>query len=168
MDPSTSTPAAPSCPIVSRVPILVRYSETDRMGIVHHGRYLEYLEVGRVDLMKRTGFSYRKTEEAGSFSPVTELWTRYWRSVTFDDALVVETWYRAITAVRLTFGYRITRAVESEGLDVSPTGELVAEAITLHARVDRTGRPAPYAPDFAETVGRNLIARDPSRSKLRG
>lgn len=143
--------------MTSRTPIRVRYADTDRMGIVHHAKFLEYLEMGRVELMRETGISYRELEARGILYPVIEVWVRYRRSLTFDDQITVHTWYRSLERTRVTFAYRL------EG----PDGEVAAEALTLHAQTDPRGRPVPIAPEVAERVRPNLVDEDPARGRLR-
>jgi acyl-CoA thioester hydrolase len=144
-------------PVVSRIHFLVRYAETDRMGIVHHARFLEYLEMGRVDLMKRTDLSYRDLEARDIRYPVLEVWVRYRRSITFDDELTLESWYRELTRTRITFGYLLMMA------DGSP----VAEALTLHGQTDPRGKPSAIAPEVTEKVKQHLLERDPAPGRLR-
>ena len=143
--------------IVSELTLRVRYAETDRMGIVHHARFLEYLEVGRVELLRISDLCYRGLEARGIFFPVTELWVRYRRPLTFDDELRLTTWYRDLTRTRVTFGYRLR----------GPDGEISVEALTMHAQVDEAGRPAPIDEVVATIVQANLSPDDVTRSRLR-
>jgi acyl-CoA thioester hydrolase len=143
--------------VIGRVEILVRYADTDRMGIVHHARFLEYLEIGRVDLMKRTGISYRDLEERGVLYPVLEVWVRYRKSVTFDDRLALDTWYRELTRTRVTFAYRL----------LAPDGEVAAEALTMHAQIDRAGKPQPIDEAVAAAVRTHLRDEGLPPSRLR-
>ncbi|MBI4859613.1 MAG: acyl-CoA thioesterase [Candidatus Riflebacteria bacterium] len=140
----------------SEIPILVRYAETDRMGVVHHARYFEYLEMGRVDLMKRTGISYRELEERGALYPLVESWIRYRKPVTFDDPLTLITWYRRLTRTRVTFAYRL----------LTQAGATCAEALTMHAQIDGRGRPQPLDAAVARAVRENLVDEDPTPSRL--
>lgn len=144
-------------PLTSDVRIRVRYADTDRMGIVHHARFLEYLEMGRVELMRETGISYRELEARSILYPVIEVWVRYRRSLTFDDVITVRTWYRALERTRVTFAYRLT----------GPDGAVAAEALTLHAQTDARGRPVAVSPEIAERVRPNLVDEDPARGRLR-
>jgi acyl-CoA thioester hydrolase len=138
--------------------VRVRYADTDRMGIVHHARFLEYLEMGRVELMRDTGLSYRELEERGILYPVIEVWVRYRRSLTFDDLITVETWYRALERTRVTFGYRL----------LSPAGEVAADALTLHAQTDPSGKPVAISDEIAARVRPHVIPEEPARGRLRG
>jgi acyl-CoA thioester hydrolase len=59
--------------IQSRTQVTVRYAETDMMGVVYHGSYLPWLEIGRTTLLKEMGLPYRELEAAGYFLPVLEV-----------------------------------------------------------------------------------------------
>jgi|GEM_PF-1982971 len=143
--------------IFGEIRLLVRYADTDRMGIVYHARFLEYLEVGRVDLMKKTGLSYRSLEEQGVFFPLTEVWVRYRRSVTFDDEIVLKTWYSDLGPTRLTFAYRL----------INPSGELAVEALTMHAQVDRNFRPRPVDDRLACQIRPHLMDEAVGPTRMR-
>jgi acyl-CoA thioester hydrolase len=87
--------------------IRVRYSETDQMGVVYYGNYAQYFEVGRVELLRELGTSYRKLEEAGTMLPVLELHLKYIRSAKYDDLLTVSTEIREWPDTRITFHHEI-------------------------------------------------------------
>jgi len=152
------TPSAPDRkpePCISRIPIRVRYAETDKMGVVYHGRYLEWFEMGRVDLMKATGLCYRTIESHGLAFPVTEIWSRYRESCTFDDELELESWYLELTGVRITFGYQLTRGDRT-----------LAEAISVHATLGRDRRLEPLPGDLRRKIEPHVIDRGYGRSHL--
>ncbi len=67
----------------------VRYAETDQMGFVYYGKYAEYFEVGRVELIRSMGLSYKEIEERGIFLPVVELKVQYKKPGRYDDLLRV-------------------------------------------------------------------------------
>lgn len=110
---------------VTETRIVVRFCETDLMGIVHHANYLQYFEVGRVEWLKERGFSYEKWMSAGLHLPVVEANVRYRKAARFDDELIIETRVVETTRVTMRFGYRVRRG------DV-----LIAEGDTLLACVD--------------------------------
>ncbi|HTS13489.1 MAG TPA: thioesterase family protein [Candidatus Limnocylindrales bacterium] len=113
--------------------VRVRYAETDQMGVVYHGNYFTWFEVGRVELCRRLGFEYKRMEsEDDSFIVVAEASCRYKRPARFDDLLTVRT--RVAEAQRRTvrFAYEILN---------SASGELIATGETLHVICDRNGRP---------------------------
>lgn len=71
--------------------IRVRYGETDQMGYVYYGKYAEYFEVGRVELIRSLGLSYKSIEEQGIWMPVSEFSIKYHRPGRYDDLLTVRT-----------------------------------------------------------------------------
>jgi acyl-CoA thioester hydrolase len=115
---------------VSRHPIRVRFGETDLMGIVHHGTYISYFEVGRVEYMRRRGLNYHSWTEMGFHLPVVEVYARYRKSVRFDELVILETRLTELMRVKVRFDYRLWRPLEN-GHDE----ELLAEGHTLLACV---------------------------------
>jgi acyl-CoA thioester hydrolase len=110
--------------------IRVRYCETDRMGVAHHGSYLAWFEEARTELMRRRGLAYRGLEDRGFMLPVVDLAVRYERPVTYDDEIVVWVAVREKRRASLTFCYEV------RSLD----GCVVATATTTLACVGRDGR----------------------------
>ena len=89
----------------SRTPITVRYAETDMMGVVYHGSYLPWFEVGRTDLMKQYGLPYRQLEAEGFFLPVLEVGARYLKPARYDDPLTIVTTLREKPLLRIKLEY---------------------------------------------------------------
>lgn len=113
--------------------IRVRYAETDQMGVVYHGNYFTWFEVGRVELCRQLGFEYKQMEiEDDSYIVVADAHCRYKRPARFDDVLVIRA--RVLSSQRRTvkFGYEITHQA---------SGELLATGDTMHVICDRLGRP---------------------------
>jgi len=76
----------------SSTQIRVRYAETDQMGVVYYGNYMQYLEIGRVEAIRQLGFSYKTMEEKdGILLPVIEVKIKYLRSALYDDVLTIVT-----------------------------------------------------------------------------
>jgi acyl-CoA thioester hydrolase len=117
---------------VSTSTIRVRYAETDQMGIAHHAEYLAWFEVGRTDLLRECGMTYRELEADGVRLPVIEASVRYLKPVFYDDVLQVRTELTALGGARMGFSYEVRR----EGTE----GPLATGA-TAHATVDGRGRP---------------------------
>ena len=89
--------------------IRVRYGETDQMGYVHHGNYALYFEIGRIELMRSIGISYKALEDDGVMMPVLNLTCKYLAPAKYDDELCVETEVKEIpTGARINFSYKIT------------------------------------------------------------
>ncbi|MEW7290435.1 acyl-CoA thioesterase [Aquimarina sp. 2304DJ70-9] len=94
-------------PITSETILKVRYSETDQMGVVHHGNYAQYLELARIDWLSRLGISYKSMEENGIMLPVFTLDFKFTKSAFFDDELTVKTSLRKIPTARIIFDFEI-------------------------------------------------------------
>lgn len=112
--------------------IRVRYSETDQMGIAYHAAYFAWFEVGRTDLLRRHGMSYRELEAGDLRLPVVEAEAKFLRPALYDDVLEVRTWLVEIGGVRIRFRYEVHRA-GTEGP--------LATGTTCLAAVDGQGRP---------------------------
>ena len=114
----------------SRAPITVRYAETDMMGIVYHANYLPWFEVGRTTLLKEIGVPYRQLEEEGYRLPVLEISAKYLRPAVYDDTVEIVTTIREKPLVRIRLEYEVRRG-----------DELLVTGSSVHAFVDRAGRP---------------------------
>ena len=112
--------------------VRVRYAETDQMGIAWHGEYLAWFEVGRTDLLRGCGCTYRELEAEGLRLPVIEVQARYLRPALYDDVLEIRTRLTDVGGARVSFEYEVRR----EGTD----GPL-ATGSTSHAAIDLRGRP---------------------------
>jgi acyl-CoA thioester hydrolase len=109
----------------------VRYAETDQMGVAYHGNYFAWFEVGRTDLLRRYGLTYRELERQDVRLPVIETAVRFLRPAYYDDVLEIRTRLTAITGARLDFGYEVLREGEPGPLAIGSTS---------HAAVDSRGR----------------------------
>ena len=87
--------------------IKVRYCETDQMGLVHHGSYINYIEEARIAWISNLGFSYSEMEKSGIILPVSKLNVSYLRPAYFDDDLVVSVELTELPTSRLIFNYTI-------------------------------------------------------------
>jgi acyl-CoA thioester hydrolase len=112
--------------------IRVRYAETDTMGVVYYANYFVWFEVGRTDLLRDAGWSYRDMEADGYRLPVLEANCCYRQSAKYDDELDVRTTGALLSPVRVKFLYDVVRPID----DV-----VLATGYTVHASLDRGGRP---------------------------
>ena len=110
----------------------VRYAETDKMGVVYYANYLVWFEVGRADLLRSLGWTYREMELDGVSLPVIEAHCDYHRPARYDDEIEVRTEGRLLSPVRMEFHYQVVRKNDDV---VSATGR------TVHAALDPSGRP---------------------------
>lgn len=124
----------------------VRYSETDKMGIVYYANYLIWFEIGRTEFCRARGFSYRDMEENDdAFLVVAESYCRYKAPAYYDDELLIRTHITELRRRSLRFGYEVVRASD---------GQIIAEGETGHVVTDSTGR----VRSFPETYAQRLLA----------
>ncbi len=124
--------------ITSETNLKVRYSETDQMGVVHHGNYAQYLELARIDWLSRLGISYKSMEQSGVILPVFALDFKFKKSAFFDDELTVKTSLRKIPTVKIIFDYEI----------FNDSQELLTTASTILAFVDQKTRKPIACPTY--------------------
>ena len=93
--------------MISESKIVVRYAETDKMGIVHHSVYPIWYEVARTEFCQKMGMPYSKMEEAGVMTPIYEVHSHYRSPARYEDVLTVEARVDKISEYRLEFSYRI-------------------------------------------------------------
>ncbi len=110
----------------------VRYAETDQMQVVYHANYFIWFEVGRTDLLRSLGWTYREMEAAGFGLPVLEARCAYQRPARYDDEIEIRTTGRLVSPVRLAFDYEAVRLGD---------GVVTATGHTMHAAVTPQGRP---------------------------
>lgn len=94
------------------IKIKVRYCETDQMGLVHHGSYINYFEEARIAWISNLGFSYSEMEKSGIILPVSKLNVNYLRPAYFDDDLLISVELAELPTSRLIFNYTINKEEE--------------------------------------------------------
>src|SRR5690348_4447136 len=142
--PKTAAPAATTA--LSR--IRVRYAETDQMGVVYHSNYFIWFEVGRVDLLRELGFTYRQMEqEDGCYIAVVDARCRFKAPARYDDEIVIRTRLKNVRESLVHFAYQAVRERD---------GALLAEGETMHIVTDSAMRrrelPAKYMAAFKAAV----------------
>jgi acyl-CoA thioester hydrolase len=85
----------------------IRYSETDQMGVVYHGNYAQYFEMGRVAWLRQLGTTYKNMEENGVMLPVIHLEIDYKKPAVYDDLITVRTYLKKIPSVKIAFDFEI-------------------------------------------------------------
>ncbi len=121
-----------SHPEEHEIAIRVRYAETDRMGLLHHANYFVYFEMGRTELLRMRGLSYRDIEDAGHLLVIVEIGCKFKKPAYYDDLLTLKTSVERVTHVKIVHKYELFRS-----------GELLALGHSTLACVDRQGRPQP-------------------------
>ena len=125
------------------IQIRVRYQETDQMGVVYHGNYFAYFEMGRTELLREaTGCSYRDVEERGVMMVVSEARCQYLKPARYDDLLTLRTRVANVTAASLVHEYELYR-----------DGELLVKGGTILVCVDKRGKIVPV-PEWIRNFSR--------------
>ncbi len=111
------------------IQIRVRYQETDGQGRLHHANYVNYFEVGRVEMLRAAGYNYRDIERNGIYLVVVEAEVKYFQPAWYDDLLTIR------TSVEWAKGTRIRHRYE-----VSREGQVLATGATVVASVSPEGK----------------------------
>jgi len=118
-----------TCPALNETRIRVRYAETDQMGVVYHSNHFIWFEVGRVELLRQLGFSYKEMETADDcFIAVVDARCRYKAPVHYDDEVIVRTRLKQVREKVIHFGYELLRADSRELLAEGETTHIVANS----------------------------------------
>lgn len=110
----------------------VRYAETDQMGVVYHGNYAQFFEMGRVEWLRNMGISYKFMEENGIMLPVVSLTMNYKKPARYDDLLTIKTIFKKLSSVKIEFDYEIM----NESNELLTTGNSILVFVDM-----KTGRP---------------------------
>jgi acyl-CoA thioester hydrolase len=129
----------------SSVRVRVRFAETDLMGIVHHASYLAYMEVARVEWLRRRGVIYAAWAERGIHLAVAEVTMKYRAPACFDDELDIAASLAEVRAASVRFDYRIVRLGDAA---------LCAEGSTRLAHIDHTRTLRRLSPEMVEALSR--------------
>lgn len=121
-----------------RIPVKVRYAETDRMGIVHHRNYLVWYEEARTEFSRVLGVPYAEIEGMGVVSPLLECGCKYHSSCTYGDELEVECRLVKNTPIQFEYRYRVFKKGEEKPINTGFTRHAWVDAATFRpARLDR-------------------------------
>ncbi|MGH9560023.1 MAG: acyl-CoA thioesterase, partial [Terracidiphilus sp.] len=114
--------------------VRVRYAETDQMGVVYYANYLVWFELGRVEVLRAVGLSYKTLEtDHGCILPVIEARCRYCAPARYDDEILIETRPALLRGTVLKFSYEIYRNANQ---DAEERKLLLAEGETVHVVCD--------------------------------
>lgn len=116
----------------------IRYGETDQMGVVYHGNYAQFFEMGRIDWLRSLGISYKSMEENNVMLPVISLQCNFKKSAEFDDEITVKTILKKTPAVKIEFDYEIT----------NQKGELLTTGNTVLAFINMTTKKPIRCPEY--------------------
>jgi acyl-CoA thioester hydrolase len=113
------------------ITIVPRYAETDKGGVVHHGVYPVWFEMGRTELLRANGLAYKELEEAGVFFVVAELHIKYRQVARYDEQLKLVTSCSGVTASKVEHTYKLMRCGD---------GAIIAEGSSVLACVNAEGK----------------------------
>jgi len=134
------------------IEIRVRYCECDPMGVVHHTVHPVWFEMGRTELLRSTGRTYRELEAQGILLAVVKLEVRYRAPARYDDLLTIQTTLRSVGHVKIEHDYEVRRG-----------GETLVVGSTVLACLDREGRAQPIPPCLFDATGNPQFAHRPGR-----
>ncbi len=124
--------------------IRVRYADTDAMKFVYYGKYFEYFEQGRTELLREIGMPYTEIEKHGILIAVVEAYAKYRKSARYDDLLTVETRCSEMPVARIRIEYRILQEGETEP---------IVQGYTVHSFLNEsTGRPTRAPAQFVQVL----------------
>ena len=130
--------------------IRVRYAETDQMKVVYHSNFIIWFEVGRVEMLRQLGFTYRDVErEDDCHFAVVDVRCRYKSPAYYDDEVIVRTTLKNVRASMLHFTYEVLRAADQTLLAEGETNHIV-----VNAKFEKTELPQKYADAFRVAMGK--------------
>lgn len=132
---------------IGPIEIRVRYSETDRMGIVYHVNYIEYFELARSEWIRRFWKPYREIEDEGYFLLVIEVGIQYLHPARYDDLLEVRAFPSDWGNSRVEFEYQI---------DGKSDGKTICTGFSRHCFADRSGKPVKMPPELKQLLQSNV------------
>jgi acyl-CoA thioester hydrolase len=137
-------------PGVCETKLRVRYAETDQMGVVYHANHFIWFEVGRVELLRQLGFSYREMEEKDQcFIAVVDARCRYKAPARYDDEITVRTHLKSVRQSVIHFGYELIRTNDRLLLADGETTHIV-----INAKMKSRVLPKKYLNAFREAMGK--------------
>ena len=119
-------------------PFLVRYYETDKMGIVHHSNFLRYLEIARLEWLNKLGLDYNEIEKNGIILPVVNINISYKQPAKYGDKLRVQVFVKNRPKVTIDFEYKI----------INQFNKLICDAKTKICFLNEKTRKAIRCPDY--------------------
>ncbi len=124
--------------LTNEITFRVRYGETDQMGVVYHGNYPQYLEMGRISWLRALDLSYKEMEANGVMLPVVSLEMKFLKPALFDDLVTVKTNLKRLPMVRIEFDYVLT----------NQNNDILLTANTVLAFMDSSKKRPIKCPDY--------------------
>ncbi|MCF7803499.1 MAG: acyl-CoA thioesterase [Candidatus Marinimicrobia bacterium] len=111
--------------------IRVLYGHVDKMDFVYYGRYFEYFEHSRNELLRALDLPYTKIEEKQIRLPVIEAHANYRSAARFDDLINIKATVAEMPRARIRIEYEITNEAQ----------ELLITGHTVHSFLNSRGKP---------------------------
>jgi len=112
------------------VQVRVRYEETDQMGVVYHGNYFTFFEIGRTEYLRSSGYTYREMEAEGAFAVVVKAECSYHKAAKYDDLLTIQTTIKRVTRVKMEYEHHILR-----GNELLATGHITLAFVDAQGKI---------------------------------
>lgn len=122
--------------------VRARYAETDQMGVVYYANFYVWMEIGRTNLLRDMGLTYKEMESRGVMLPIAESHARYYAPAFYDDEITIESEMTEFRAGRIKLSHKI----------LGPSGRLLCEGYTVHAFMDAASRRVIRAPEFFRKI----------------
>ncbi|MFP4697361.1 MAG: acyl-CoA thioesterase [Eubacteriales bacterium] len=127
--------------MISKSKVIVRYAETDQMGVVHHANYPIWYEIARTDFIKKIGITYTEMENMGLVVPLLELNIKYIEPAYYEDELIIEAILKKVAGLKMIFEYQIYRNNKIKPINIGQT---------VHAIVDKELKPINVKKEYPE------------------
>ena len=137
--------------IISKTLVRVRYADTDKMQFVYNGKYLEYFEVGRTELLRNCGLPYSQVEKNGYQLPLIEAGLKYFKPASYDDLLEIEATVKDIFSAKLVIEYTIRK---------KDTEEIITQGFTSHMFMKMDTKKAVRPPEFYLNALKHFFEED--------
>ncbi len=124
--------------VTGKVQYRVIYADTDQMGVVYYGNYGKLYEIGRTEMIREMGFSYKELERSGVMMPVYTVESKYQNVITYDELITIETTVKELPTAKIKFHYRI----------YNEDGTLAHEATTVLVFMDVHTKKLVRAPEM--------------------
>ena len=121
----------------------VRYAETDQMGYMYYGNYAQFYEVGRVEMLRSLGMTYKSMEDSGIMMPVLDLKCKFIKPALYDEEITIRVTMAKKPSVRIHFAYELFNEKQ----------ELINEGETTLVFIDiKRNKPCLPSADFMERL----------------
>lgn len=138
--------------IIHKTPIRVRYADTDKMEFVYNGKYLEYFEVGRTELLRHFGLPYSSLEAEGYQLPLIEAGLKFIEPGRYDDILEIEASVKTLKSAKIHIDYNIYR---------QSTGKIITTGFTEHMFINKDSKKPVKPPKlYTETLSKHFVQNE--------